>query len=166
MKQLSIFTIILVIGLGLFVTGCGNVDWPNSPNPGPSESPSPAPSLPPEIENPLVTGPQMFAQNGNLWKPVSDTSGNMVVVLDPKFKKLFTYGCKAQLKSGKWHDLFCGGVYKCFGNSYNGVERMHMRSNYKCSQFKEVRVECEEEKQTVVFTVAKANLKKVCERFG
>ena len=108
---------------------------------------------------------EKFGTDGNLWKPVSDTSGNMVIVLSPKFKKVFSGGCTAKLNNGKTDTLFCGGVYKCFGNPYNGQDRLHLRGNFKCSSYSEVSVLCKEEKQEVTFTVDKRNLKKVCERF-
>lgn len=153
-----------------------SVTGPAEPTPSPTvppvvttPSPTPVPSTPvPSIENPNVNGAiQYFVDGGggNLWKPVSDTTGNLVIVLHSKWKKEFSGGCSVQKKDGKIETLFCGGPFKCFGNPDAGGERLHMRSNIKCDKAKEVKVTCKEAKQTVVFTVKEsAKLSQVCNR--
>lgn len=164
MKLLSILSRISLIGLITLSIGCGIGE--GGGNPEPSPEPSVAPEPIPEPENPLVVKKQIFGENGNLWKPVSDTTGNMVVVLDPKWVKLFTYSCKAKLKNGKSDTLSCGGPRACFANPINGKDRMHLRGSFKCREYAKVEVVCEEEKQTVIFTVKEADVNKVCNRFG
>jgi hypothetical protein len=166
MKLSSILLKIIVIGLIMLGIGCGIGDGNGNPDPEPTPSinPTPQPSLTPE--NPLVGTTQYFGENGNLWKPVSDTTGNMVIVLDPKWVKLFTYGCKVKLKNGKKDTLFCNEQFKCYGNPYQGKDRMHLRGNFKCSEYDKIEVFCEEEKQTVLFSVKPKDLNKVCNRFG
>jgi hypothetical protein len=168
MKLSSILLKIIIIGLIISGIGCGIGDGNGNPDPEPSPTPSAsiAPTPKPELENPLVVKKQIFGETGNLWKPVSDTTGNMVVVLDPKWVKLFTYGCKAKLKNGNTDTLFCNEQFKCYGNPYQGKDRMHLRGNFKCKDYAKVEVLCEEEKQTVTFTVKDADLNKVCNRFG
>ncbi len=157
-SKLRIITYFSVIAVSLLIS-CGSDNTPQQPNPSPAPSAIPSP----ELENPLSKG-EIFGVGGNLWKPVSDTNGNMVVVLDTKFQKIFTYGCYATLKNNTKQFLFCDeniGL-KCFGNG----NRLHLRSRSKCDAFKEVRVVCEEEKQTVVFQTPKGQLSQVCKRFG
>ena len=159
MGQLSILSKITLIGLIIFAFSCGINDG-DSNEPDTSPAPTVAPSLTPE--NPISSG-EIFGTGGNLWKPISDTSGNMVVVFDKKFVKKFSKGCRAFLKNGKTDELFCNDTtHKCFGNG----DRLHMRGNQKCEKYAEVKVICEEEKQSVTFTAPPGQLKNVCRRFG
>lgn len=125
-------------------------------------TPSPTPAV---TENPIL-GEQTFldGNEGNLWKPVSDstsnTGGNLVVTLTNKIKKEFSEGCFVETKSGKQERLFCGGHLVCFANP----DRLTLRSNIKCGEAKEVKVTCREAKQTVIFTVPKAKRNQVCQR--
>lgn len=189
-KFIALFLMIL-----LFVSGCGLIDWiednvpPISPNPTPTVTPVPTviptpvptvkPTLtatpkptaaptPPSTGNPIVTNPQYFEDGagGNLWKPVSDTTGNLVLVFSSKFKVPFSGGCLVEKRDGKFEKLYCGGAFACYGNPDSGGDRLHMRSNIKCAEAKEVKVVCTDVKQVLTFTVKKsADLSKVCQRF-
>lgn len=142
----------------------GDQDYIFRPTPEPDSTPVPTPTL--EPENPIVLVSEKFTDGngGNLWKPVSDTSGNLVIVLSSKFKKEFSLGCTLKKTNGETEKLFCGGVYKCFGNPDRGGDRLHLRSKIKCNQAKEVKVICKEEKQEITFSVDAAKLSEVCKR--
>ena len=135
-------------------------------NPRPTGSATPRPSASatpnPGTSNPVASGPQNFIDgpNGNLWKPVSENNGNLVVLFEPKWQRLFSEGCYVTLKNGSRERLFCGGALNCFTNP----NRMTLRSNVRCSQVAEVRVTCEEAKQTVTFTVPQNLRSQVCSR--
>lgn len=130
--------------------------------------PSSTPTSVPSSENPNVNNQVQYfldGSGGNLWKPVSDTTGKLVIVFAAKWKKEFSAGCTVQKKDGSFEKLYCGGPFVCYGNPDTVGPRLHMRSNIKCSDAKEVKVVCKEEKQTVVFTVKdQSNLSKVCQR--
>jgi hypothetical protein len=135
-----------------------------SPRPTGSATPRPTASATPNPgnSNPVASGPQNFIDgaNGNLWKPVSENNGNVVVLFEPKWTRLFSEGCYLTLKNGSRERLFCGGVLDCFTNP----NRMTLRSNVRCSEVSEVRVVCEEAKQTVTFTVPQSLRGQVCTR--
>jgi len=125
----------------------------------------PQPEIEAQKENPIVSGVQIFGKNGNLWKPVSDNPpGNLVVLFDSKFPKLFSRGCYATLKSGKKDFLWCN--QPAGSNCFSNPNRMTLRGNYKCSEYKSVRVVCEEEKQTVIFEAPQGQKKNTCKRLG
>lgn len=167
---LKTYFFILVIALGLELSGCRveEIEIIN-PTPEPSLIPSPLPSPSLKPENPIATGIEYFNDGnkiGNIWKPVSDTSGNLVIVFNAKWKVNFSGGCFIERTDGKKEKLFCddNGFYKCFGNPDKNGPRLHLRSKIKCSQAKEVKVLCYEDKQTVTFTVIPEKLKDVCVR--
>ena len=107
---------------------------PTSPvvNPPPS-----VPTTPPAgggKSNPLCSGTAISTEH-LLWKPVSDTSGNAVVVFDSKYAKEFT-SVKIELKDGTftdgwWKGLLLWGNPDAFGN------RQHWRTNVRASQVKD-----------------------------
>lgn len=168
-KILSVYLFLLT---SFVIIGCNIDDIVDDINSDTEESPSasatvtPSPISTPIVENPVATGVENFKDGAgkNLWKPVSDTTGNLVVVLHAKYKKEFSGGCFVERKDGKQEKLFCGGVYKCFGNPDSIGERLHMRSNIKCNQAKEVKVVCREAKQEVTFTVDEKLRSQVCVR--
>ena len=128
-------------------------------------TPVPTATAIPILENPIVLAAENFKDGGggNLWKPVSDTTGNLVVVFSSKFKKKFKE-CFIVKNDNKKEFLFCNDIYKCFGNPDKGGERLHMRSSIKCNQAKEVKVTCYDDNQEVTFTVADNLKSKVCTR--
>ena len=139
----------------------------NNPAPGttktPSSQPTSATTVAPTVSaNPIASGLENFKDGnyGNLWKPVSDTTGNLVVVFHNRYKKKFSEGCFIDRKDGGREELFCNEIYKCFGNP----DRLTMRSTIKCNQAKEVKVVCYEANQTVTFTVDEALRGQVCRR--
>ena len=90
-------------------------------------------------------------KGGNLWKPVAENGGNLVVLLkasNPDFKS-----CKVKLKNGSNHNL-----YQLKGYERTNGNRPTWRATKKCSEFKKVTVKCDD----VLFT---ANSKQVCKRF-
>ena len=166
-----------------FLVACGEIeecdivgDCPEETiteaRPSDTVAPTNAPTSKPIITDaPVATNPiPLKSENfrdgsgGNLWKPVSDTNGNLVVIFSSKFKKEFSGGCTVTKKDGTKEKLYCGGAFKCFGNPDAGGERLHMRSNIKCDKAKEVKVVCLEAKQEVTFTVDKKYLNQVCSR--
>ncbi len=102
-------------------------------------------------ENPIAMREENFLDGplGNLWKPVSENNGNIVVLFRNTYRTLFSRGCTIELKDGTVAPLYCGGGLECFTNP----DRLTLRSSVKCSNAKEVKVVCEEEMQTVTFTV-------------
>ena len=135
----------------------------------PTVAPTVAPIAPtvaptPIIVNPIATGIENFKDGnyGNLWKPVSDTTGNLVVVFDRKYRKKFSEGCFVERTDGKREEMFCddNSFYKCFGNP----DRLTMRTKIKCNQAKEVKVVCYEAQQSVTFTVDERIRHQVCVR--
>ncbi len=98
--------------------------------------------------------------DGNLWKPESDTNGNIVVLFNSSFRTLFTGGCSIQLRDGSYSELYCGGIYSCFTNP----NRMTLRSNIRCEDAKEVKVTCNGDNQVVIFTVPAEQRSQVCDR--
>ena len=114
-------------------------------------------------ENPVIERTEIFTDgpNGNLWKPVSENNGNVVVLFNPTYRKVFEGGCALELRDGTFSPMFCGfGGLNCFTNP----NRLTMRSNVKCSNVKEVKVVCQDPEQIVTFTVAPEKLAQVCTR--
>ena len=114
-------------------------------------------------ENPIAMREENFLDGplGNLWKPVSENNENLVVLFNNSYRTLFSRGCSVELLDGTRAPLFCGGGLECFTNP----DRLTLRSNVKCSKVKEVKVVCEEEMQTVTFTVDPSLRARVCDRF-
>jgi hypothetical protein len=99
--------------------------------------------------------------NGNLWKPVSENNGNIVVLFNPSYRKVFEGGCSLELRDGTFSQMFCGfGGLNCFTNP----NRLTMRSNVKCSNVKEVKVVCQDIDQIVTFTVPDDKVLQTCTR--
>ncbi len=142
---------------------------PDKPTMTPTPRPSVSPTSQPSGENPNVNGAVQYFGDGpgkNLWKPVSDTSGNLVIVLASIWKKEFNQGCTIDKNDGTKEKLFCGGNLVCFGNPDSSGPRLHLRTRIKCDKAAEVKVTCVEDKQTVIFTLKdKTKLKEVCKRW-
>lgn len=98
--------------------------------------------------------------DGNLWKPVSESNGNIVVLFNPSFRRTFSGGCSIQKNDGTFSPLYCGGVFSCFTNP----NRLTMRSNVRCDDALEVKVTCNDANQVVVFTVPAAQRGQTCDR--
>lgn len=139
--------------------------------PVPTVLPTAVPTIVPTViatpiptPNPIASGTENFRDGsyGNLWKPVSDTTGNLVVVFHNKYRRKFSEGCFIERTDGKREELFCDdkSYYKCFGNP----DRLTMRSKIKCHQAKEVKVTCYEAQQSVTFTVDPRYKGQVCTR--
>jgi hypothetical protein len=139
----------------LCLQGCSDSDSNDdngNPNPGPSASATPVTD---RTEN-FADGP-----GGNLWKPVSENNGNVVVLFRNVFRQVFPGGCYLELADGTRAPMYCGsGGLDCFTNP----DRLTMRSNVKCSAVKEVKVVCEEELGRVIFTVDPSIRNQICSR--
>lgn len=98
--------------------------------------------------------------DGNLWKPVSENNGNIVVLFNSSFRRTFSGGCSIQKNDGTFSPLYCGGVFNCFTNP----NRLTMRSNVPCEDALEVKVTCNDANQVVVFTVPAALRSQTCDR--
>ncbi len=116
-----------------------------------------------ELEDTLIEKTELFTDgpNGNLWKPVSENNGNVVVLFNPSYRKVFDGGCTLELNDGTFSPMYCGfGGLDCFTNP----NRLTMRSNVKCSNVKEVKVVCQDLDQIVTFTVTPDKLNQICTR--
>jgi len=108
-----------------------------APQRTPTKAPTQNPKATPTVSlggNPVCVGTADSRQH-LLWKPVSDTSGNAVVVFDGKYKKEFK-SVKAELKSGQFEELFWKPL-ELLGNPDKDGPRQHWRSRNKCRLFKD-----------------------------
>jgi hypothetical protein len=71
-----------------------------TPTPTPTATPEPDPINPPPPTNPKCKAKPMRATNGFLWKPQSENTGDLVVLLPNKFQKPFDT-VTAERKDGK-----------------------------------------------------------------
>jgi hypothetical protein len=71
--------------------------------------------------------------NQNLWKPVSESDGNLVALIRNHYREEFD-SCKVPLKSGGWETLRFAGR--------TNPDRLTYRGARKCGQYKERRVLC------------------------
>ena len=162
LKVLFVLSLLIFSGCSLIEKIKDQFDDDDKP-PVVEPTPSPTPSTPPD--NTPETHYFADGSGGNLWKPVSDTTGNVVVLFSSKWKKEFSGGCKLDRKDGKVETLYCGGAFACFGNPDPGGPRLHMRSNIKCNQAKSVKVTCKEGDKVLTFTLKDSvKLSKVCDR--
>ena len=98
----------------------------------PKPSATPAKTSTPTIGlNPVCSG-VMDSRAHLLYKPVSDTSGNAVVVFDGKYKGEFR-SVKIDLVDGSKEELFWKPL-KLWGNPDKDGERQHWRSKNKCQK--------------------------------
>ena len=150
------FSVLVLSALvaALCLQGCSDSDSDDdgNPNPGPTASATPVTD---KIEN-FNDGP-----GGNLWKPVSENNGNVVVLFNNSYRRVFPGGCYLELADGTRSAMYCGsGGLDCFTNP----DRLTMRSNVKCGALKEVKVTCEEELSRVIFTVDESIRNQLCSR--
>lgn len=155
----TLITLIVSIFLIILLTSCGDIDDciiegncgnpPDQPTPTvsaplatPKATPTKTPVKPPTPfpmptagqTNPVCIG-VADSRAHLLWKPVSDTTGNAVMVFDGKYKKEFR-GVKAELKDGKFEQAFYKPLV-LFGNPDSVGPRQHWRTKRKCRDFKD-----------------------------
>lgn len=164
----------------ILLTGCSSTspfDWDKvidavkeckdeCPTCKPTECPS-CPTCPeiPEVptdpvEPPIKPKPPVFEskqlfKGGNLWKPVAEHGGNLVVLLkasNPDFDN-----CKVKLNDGSNYSL-----YQLAGYERTNGNRPTWRATKKCNAFKKVKVTCELGNKKAVIS---ANSNQVCRRF-
>lgn len=128
----------------------------------PVEEPVEEPVVEPidEINNEPIptTYYESFNDGGNLWKPMSDTEGTVVVLLDAKHSEPFDE-CRidgTKLDCRKWSDSAKKWLPTCFTNG----NRQTFRHNKTCDLVTEKVVTCKLGRDTYIFTGATG----VCER--
>ncbi len=163
----SFFSSLVFFNLVVFLSGCesDNPDLPVITDPD-------EPILCP---NPIAQGPIVFGVNGtdSLYKPESDSDGNVVVLLDSVFQGQFD-DCKIKTGANEYRNLNCIDnapwtqiPYSCFSNPVgNNPPRQTWRADIKCDQVEEIEIVCSDECQSVTFTVMNEDINKVCERWG
>lgn len=157
MKRLFLVALVCLVGCSddvskedlecIIQTGrpCDNKPGPTPTVPlaTPLPNRSPTPVKPPVVtpkptqgsgSNPACVG-VMNSREHLLWKPVSDTSGNAVVVFDGKYKREFN-SVKLELADSKFEELFHKGL-ELWGNPDKDGPRQHWRSRNKCSKVKQ-----------------------------
>jgi hypothetical protein len=155
---LKILIASLTLSIAFLVTGCSD-----SSSDSDSASNSENQSASNLVEEPTFrTRTESFLDGpgGNLWKPVSENNGNIVVLFNPTYRKTFSGGCTVELKDGSFAPLYCGGALNCFTNP----NRLTLRSNVRCGSAKEVKVVCNDVNETVIFTVPQELRNQVCGR--
>jgi hypothetical protein len=96
---------------------------------------TPTPETPsPRAPNPRCAG-VADSREHLLYKPVSDTSGNAVVVFDSKYSQEFA-AVKIELKDGTFAEGWWKGL-ALWGNPDVGGPRQHWRTNVRSSQIKD-----------------------------
>lgn len=94
---------------------------------------NPAPTPEPQRgKNPSCTGGTHPSTDHLLYKPVSDTTGNVVLVFDSKYKQAFE-SVQIQLRDGSYTDAWWKGL-ELWGNPDSGGERQHWRTNVRASE--------------------------------
>jgi len=91
------------------------------------KDPIPAPQPPPTSANESWGA-------GNLWKPVSESDGNLVVLIRNQYRDQFD-SCKVPLKSGGWEALRFAG--------YTNPDRQTYRASKNCNRFSERKIVCQ-----------------------
>lgn len=138
MNKFSIFiiTLLLVIaGVGCsdedIHIPCEVFDACPTPSPSPVVEPTPEPdpiepTPTPELKNPVCDTRQKFCcGNGNVWKPKSESDGNLVVILESKWVK--PWKCETWFKDGGSEVL----KFKGFANG----NRQHLRGSRPGGQY-------------------------------
>lgn len=93
-----------------------------------------SPHDPPKGTNPVCGTKELPSRAHLLWKPVSDTSGNAVIVFDGKYKEEFLE-VTMQLKAGGVESAFWKGL-QLWGNPDRSGPRQHWRLRKKCADYK------------------------------
>lgn len=131
----------------------------------------------PTCPNPIASEPQIFGQNGSIYKPSGDPeasgAGKVVVLLDPAFSSQFDE-CKIKTGSNTYESLTCINdapwtqvPFSCFSNPVAGRGlRQTWRSGLACEDIHRVEVICTDSCQSVTFKAPQGSLRKVCERLG
>lgn len=119
----------------------------------PTAKPTKVPTAVPTTTGPVnpVCGTATLPSKAHLlWKPVSDTSGNAVIVFDGKYKQEFSE-VKVELKAGGTESAFWKGL-ELWGNPDNVGPRQHWRLTKKCSLYKDnALITAKDSKQTCTF---------------
>lgn len=119
------------------------------PTPIPTVKPTVAPT-PSGPANPICGTLQLPSKAHLLWKPVSDTSGNAVIVFDGKYKEEFSE-VKVELKGGGTENAWWKGL-ELWGNPDNVGPRQHWRLSKKCASYKNnALIMTKDSKQSCVF---------------
>lgn len=106
---------------------------PEAPVPVPTQAPIRTPQIPQVGLNPDCGNAELSASQHLLYKPVSDTSGNAVLVFDGRYKEEFQ-DVKIELDTG-YETLFWKPL-ELWGNPDKDGPRQHWRSRNKCKQVK------------------------------
>lgn len=115
---------------------------PECPEPPPPPTPpDPDPTPKPPSENPKCRRvmPAKDGPGGFLWKPTSENTHNVVVLLPQKFQKDFS--CRAQFKNGTWDRLRFNGYANGDRQHHYGSrpgKRYLKNSVVKCSDGEQV----------------------------
>ncbi len=114
---------------------CDEIDPTPTPAPDPIVTPTatPAPTATPELINPVCNGIQKSydGPGGFLWKPVSESDGNLAVHFPGKFQKPFD-SVKVTRKGGKIENLRYVGK----GNPDSNGDRLLYRGSAPGQQYK------------------------------
>lgn len=107
---------------------------------------------------------EVFGENGNLWKAVSDTrGGNLVLLFDSKFCQEFDR-CRVFRTNGELEDLTCTKdqftqtPFSCFTNP----DRQTWRADFKCQSAREVYALCTGAGVQVEFIARPGESSQVC----
>lgn len=85
--------------------------------------------------NPSCLGVVLNSTEHLLYKPVSDTTGNAVLVFDSKYTREFL-GVRIELKDGSFAEAWWKGL-ELWGNPDSAGPRQHWRTNVRASQVKD-----------------------------
>jgi len=106
-----------------------------SPTALPMGSPTKVVTPPPVTSNPTCGTKELDASKHLLWKPVSDSSGNAVIVFDGKYKQEFLE-VKAETKAGGVESAFWKPLI-LWGNPDSDGPRQHWRLRQQCQKYKD-----------------------------
>ena len=124
---------------------------PGNPEPAPAPVPTAGPPASGNQDYPVCAGAALSTDH-MLYKPISDTTGNAVLVFDSKYSREFL-AVKIELKDGSfaegwWEGLELWGNPDAFGN------RQHWRTNVRSSQIKDnARIIVDDTSQQCVFVL-------------
>jgi len=129
----------------------------------PTKVPTKAPTVVPTVVaggNPVCGTSALPSKAHLLWKPVSDTNGNAVIVFDGKYKEEFKE-VKVELRSGGTEDAWWKGL-QLWGNPDSVGPRQHWRLRKKCSEYKDnALITAKDSKQTCVFKLEGTSCKRI-----